>query len=78
MTLRDYIWTRRISRAAFELCDTDQRVLDVAVKYGFSSHKRRLHEHSTRLFSSPLQPTKKLPDLFRWLFVRRYSRLIII
>ncbi|WP_314590948.1 helix-turn-helix domain-containing protein [Paenibacillus terrigena] len=39
MTLRDYIWTRRISRAALELRDTDERVLDIAVKYGFSSQE---------------------------------------
>ncbi|REJ21250.1 MAG: AraC family transcriptional regulator [Paenibacillaceae bacterium] len=39
MTLRDYVWTRRISRAALELRDTDQRVLDIAVKYGFSSQE---------------------------------------
>lgn len=77
ITLRDYIWTRRISRAALELRDTDQRVLDVAVKYGFSSQ-----EAFTRAFNKAFQLTpqliKKLPGLFRWLFVRRYSRLIII
>ncbi|MCK8486614.1 AraC family transcriptional regulator [Paenibacillus sp. MBLB2552] len=39
MTLRDYIRTRRVSRAAMELRDTDQRVLDIAVKYGFSSQE---------------------------------------
>lgn len=39
MTLRDYIWQRRISRAALELRDTDTRILDIAVKYGFSSQE---------------------------------------
>ena len=39
MTLRDYVRYRRISRAALELRDTDQRILDVAVKYGFSSQE---------------------------------------
>lgn len=39
MTIRDYVWTRKISRAALELRDTDQRVLDIAVKYGFSSQE---------------------------------------
>lgn len=52
MTLRDYIWTRRNSRAAFELRDTDQRVLDVAVKYGFSSQ-----EAFTRAFNKVFQLT---------------------
>ncbi|WP_025715711.1 AraC family transcriptional regulator [Paenibacillus sp. 1-18] len=39
MTLRDYVWMRRISRAALELRDSNVRILDVAVKYGFSSQK---------------------------------------
>ncbi|WP_042202837.1 AraC family transcriptional regulator [Paenibacillus camerounensis] len=39
MTVRDYIRLRRISRAALELRDTDDRILDIAVKYGFSSQE---------------------------------------
>lgn len=39
MTLRDYICQRRISRAAVELRDSDARILDVAVQYGFSSQE---------------------------------------
>lgn len=39
MTLRDYIWQRRIGRAALELRDTDTRILDIAVKFGFSSQE---------------------------------------
>ncbi|MDP1510504.1 AraC family transcriptional regulator [Paenibacillus ottowii] len=39
MTLRDYVWMRRISRAALELQDSNVRILDIAVKYGFSSHE---------------------------------------
>ncbi|MFD1910487.1 helix-turn-helix domain-containing protein [Paenibacillus rhizoplanae] len=35
MTLRDYVWQRRIGRAALELRDTDVRILDIAVKFGF-------------------------------------------
>lgn len=54
MTLRDYTWTRRISRAALELRDTDQRVLDIAVKYGFSSQ-----EAFTRAFNKAFQLTPK-------------------
>lgn len=39
VTLRDYIWLRRISRAALELRDTDGRILDIAVEYGFASQE---------------------------------------
>ena len=52
MTLRDYIWTRRISRAALELRDTDERVLDIAMNYGFSSQ-----EAFTRAFVKAFQVT---------------------
>ncbi|KKO50753.1 AraC family transcriptional regulator [Paenibacillus sp. DMB20] len=56
-TLRDYIWMRRISRAALELRDTDERVLDIAVKYGFSSQ-----EAFTRAFVKAFQVT---PQAYR-------------
>lgn len=39
MTLRDYIAGRRVSRAAIDLRDTDERILDIAIKYGFSSQE---------------------------------------
>lgn len=57
MTLRDYIWNRRISRAALELRDTDERVLDIAVKYGFSSQ-----EAFTRAFVKAFDVT---PNAYR-------------
>lgn len=57
MTMRDYIWMRRISRAALELRDTRERVLDIAVKYGFSSQ-----EAFTRAFVKAFQVT---PNAYR-------------
>lgn len=77
MTLRDYVWQRRIGRAALELRDTEARILDIAVKFGFSSQ-----EAFTRAFSEPSSslhmPTARLHSRFRWLFVPRCSLLIII
>lgn len=37
ITLADYIRRRRMSQAAFELQRTDTKVLDVALKYGYTS-----------------------------------------
>ncbi|MFB7816557.1 GyrI-like domain-containing protein [Paenibacillus chitinolyticus] len=37
VTLSEYIRRRRLTLAAFELAGTDLRLLDVAVKYGYSS-----------------------------------------
>lgn len=46
-TMRQYVTLRRISRVAVEVKNTDQRILDIAIKYGFSSH-----EALTRAFVS--------------------------
>ena len=37
VSLSEYIRKRRMSQAAFELQRTDQKVLDVALKYGYTS-----------------------------------------
>jgi len=39
MQLRDYLRYRRLAFALKELRDTSQSILDIAVKYGFSSHE---------------------------------------
>lgn len=39
MGLSDYIVRRRITRAARDLLDTDDRVLTIALRYGFQSHE---------------------------------------
>ena len=39
MTLRDYIRMRKVSQAVLDLRNTDMRILDIAVKYGFSSQE---------------------------------------
>lgn len=57
MTLRDYICMRKISRAALELRDTDGRIIDIAVKYGFSSQ-----EAFTRAFVKTFEIT---PNAYR-------------
>jgi len=37
VSLSEYIRKRRMSQAAFELHRTDEKVLDVALKYGYTS-----------------------------------------
>lgn len=39
MTLKDYIRHRKLAFALKEVRDTDNKLLDIAVKYGFSSHE---------------------------------------
>lgn len=38
-TLKNYIAGRRLARAALEIRDTRERILDVAIKYGYSSQE---------------------------------------
>ncbi len=39
ISLRDYIRLRKVSAAVIDLRDTRERIIDIAVKYGFSSHE---------------------------------------
>ena len=39
MTLRDYLRLRRLAFALRDVRDTDRRLLDIAVQYGFSSNE---------------------------------------
>ena len=47
MTIRNYIAGRRLAQATLEIRDTNERILDIAVKYGYSSQ-----EALTRAFAS--------------------------
>ena len=47
MTFKSYIAGRRLARAALEIRDTNARIIDVAVKYGYSSQ-----EALTRAFTN--------------------------
>jgi len=38
-TIKSYVAGRRLCQAAIEIRDTDERILDIAVKYGFSSQQ---------------------------------------
>ncbi len=43
MTIRDYIRYRKLAFALKELRDTDDSILNIALKYGFSSHEALTH-----------------------------------
>ncbi len=38
-TLKEYIRNRRITLASYEVSNTDQRIIDIGVKYGYSSNE---------------------------------------
>lgn len=39
VTLKAYISGRRLCRAALDIRDSDERIIDIALKYGFSSQQ---------------------------------------
>jgi len=39
VTIRTYVAGRRLAKATLEIRDTDERLLDIAVKYGYSSQE---------------------------------------
>ena len=39
MTIKKYVSDRRLCRAALDIRDTEERIIDIAVKYGFSSQE---------------------------------------
>lgn len=47
MTIKSYISGRRLARAALAIRDTDERIIDIAVRFGYSSQ-----EALTRAFSN--------------------------
>ena len=53
MTLKDYIRFRKLSFALKDLRDTDKSVLDIAIKYGFSSNEAFTHSFKEAYGISP-------------------------
>ncbi len=53
MTLKSYMTKRRLSRIAEEIRDTDERILDIAVKYGFSSQEALTRVFKTEFACTP-------------------------
>lgn len=59
MTIKSYVAGRRLARAAIDIRDTDERIIDIAVKYGFSSQEALTRAFSAALGCTPAQYRKK-------------------
>lgn len=65
-SLGEYLRKRRLNCAAVELVTTDQRIIDIAVKYGFSSHEAFTRAFSAHFGITPSQYRRSgLPALHR-------------
>lgn len=72
MSYKEYVLKRKLSLAADLLLKTDERLIDIAVKYGFSSH-----EAFTRAFRKNYGYS---PSYFRLIrpSVQRYEKVNIV
>lgn len=58
ITLKNYIASRRLCRATLELRDTKIRILDIAIRYGYSSQEALTRAFRERFGCTPLQYRK--------------------
>lgn len=63
ISFRTYINKRRLSLAAIELKKSDDRILDIAIKYGFSSHEAFTRAFNKNYGCTPIQFRKLLPEI---------------
>ena len=76
VTLSEYIRRRRLTLAAFELTDTQARIIDIAVKYGYSSADaftrafQSLHGITPSEARNSGQPLKAFPRMTFQLTIR--------
>ena len=60
ITLKQYVVKRRLSLAAMEVRDTHNRLLEIAVKYGYSSQEAFTRAFNDAFGCTPYQCRKKL------------------
>lgn len=63
ISFKEYVLRRKLSMAAYELRDTDCRIIDIAMKYGFSSNEAFTRAFYRNFGYTPSQFRKVLPQL---------------
>lgn len=58
LTLKSYIAGRRLCRATLEIRDTEERILDIAIKYGYSSQEALTRAFTDTFGCAPMQYRK--------------------
>lgn len=66
MSFQDYVIKRKMSLAVLELRETNHRIIDIAVKYGFSSHEAFTRTFYRMFGCSPSKYRKTLPSLLTY------------
>ena len=71
ITFKEYVVKRKLTLAANDLMETEHRILDIALKYGFSSNESFTRAFTKEFGYSPSYVRKKQPQL------PMYGRLMI-
>lgn len=72
ISFKEYVVRRKLTQAAIDLRETDHKIIDIAVKYGFSSNEAFSRAFHKNYGYSPSQYRKELPQF------PLYHRSIII
>lgn len=72
ISFKEYVIKRKLTKAALELRETDQRIIDIAVKYGFSSNEAFSRAFHKNYGYSPSKFRKVLPQF------QQYDKTIIM
>jgi AraC family of transcriptional regulator, multidrug resistance transcriptional activator len=63
VSFKEYVMKRRLTLASVDLRETDCRIIDIAVKYGFSSNEAFTRAFYKNFGYTPSQFRKLLPQL---------------
>jgi len=63
LTFKSYVYKRKLSNAAIDLVETKDRIIDIASKYGFSSHEAFTRAFAREYGMSPSRYRNSLPDI---------------
>ena len=63
ISFREYVLKRKLSLAAAELMKTDDRILEIAVRYGFSSHEAFTRAFKRAYGCAPDQYRRAKPEV---------------
>lgn len=71
ISFKEYVMRRKLTKAAIDLRETNHRIIDIAINYGFSSNEAFSRAFHKKYGYSPSQFRKVLPQL------RLYDKSII-
>jgi AraC-like DNA-binding protein len=72
ISFKEYVIRRKLTQAAFELRETNHKIIDIAIKYGFSSNEAFSRAFQKKYSYSPSQFRKVLPQF------PFYNKVVII